>query len=813
MVLMMEKNMKKLVLAISLLLVAEGLFAQRNLLRYADIEYELKRFEHAGAQYEEAFSLKQTYYSAKRAAESFTFIKSYQKAFEWWGKTITFNESDRADYLSYARSAVQAGKSLSELGIQIHENEKPLVYSGVVVPEDETIVFRKLEKYNGSGSDYGLVQDLAGRNYFVSDRGITDRTVKKPLRLDMRRRFSGQDRYRMNDRGFHRIYRDHVDMISEVDIDLEGVYHLSMPSFYQNKGQNEVVFTAVLRDRQGRKNKSHDVFPGIYRAQVDANGKFGRVEGLSFNKLSQYSVMHGFVFGERLYFSSDMPGGFGGFDLYFAEIKDGGFGPAVNLGPKVNGPSNEVFPYIFDNSLYFSSDRTSGLGGLDIYTIDAGLISELKNMGKPFNSPQDDFAFFVDNTGLQYISSDRGMSESRDDIYSIAYLLDRYRLRVFAENGERLDGMEDLYFKLIGPDGTEIPLKLEDGRIGSLREGDYFVEIQRKGFFPTRVPLKALVPDGKEKVVDYKLVPIPYGKMLAIDTVYYDLDRYNIRPDAAEVLDKAYALLNEFPDFNLNITSHTDARASFAYNEKLSQNRSNSASSYLKGKGVAGERISQGWKGEIQPVNPCSDGVDCPESMHDKNRRSILSLELFPDRDFDYQLPPGLDHVESTEGLMEALSRMVKQKRLALEPDVLAEDVIYYHLDRYEIRKDAEQVLEFAEKLMKLYPFLKLEISSHTDARQTNMYNDRLSKNRSMSVFFHLRNKGIAAERMQISWFSEYLNAEPCPDGVDCTEEQHQRNRRSVLKLTVEKADRSKLPFDLSVGNLDFKQMLDRSEK
>ncbi|WP_460490237.1 OmpA family protein, partial [Belliella aquatica] len=186
-------------------------------------------------------------------------------------------------------------------------------------------------------------------------------------------------------------------------------------------------------------------------------------------------------------------------------------------------------------------------------------------------------------------------------------------------------------------------------------------------------------------------------------------------PDAAEVLDRASEVLAAYPDFNLNITSHTDARASNAYNERLSQNRSNSAANYLKGTGVVGERLSTAWKGEQEPVNPCVEGVDCPESMHDRNRRSILSLELYPDLDGDYSLPGGLSYVKSTDELMEAIASMVREKQASLLPLILAEDMVYYDLDKYEIRPDASKVLKAAEDLLKKYPFLKLEIASHTD--------------------------------------------------------------------------------------------------
>ncbi|WP_460490190.1 OmpA family protein, partial [Belliella aquatica] len=92
--------------------------------------------------------------------------------------------------------------------------------------------------------------------------------------------------------------------------------------------------------------------------------------------------------------------------------------------------------------------------------------------------------------------------------------------------------------------------------------------------------------------------------------------------------------------------------------------------------------------------------------------------------------------------------------------------------------------------------------------RQTLLYNDRLSKNRSMAVFFHLRNKGIAGSRMGVSWYSETKLVTSCPDGVDCTEEQHQQNRRSVLKLKVDRSDVDKLPAAWKVGKLNFADLL-----
>ncbi len=651
---MMEKRLKKIVLGAALLLFSGVLYGQRNVLQYADKEYELKRFEHAGSQYSEAYKVKKSYYSARRAAESYTNVRSYQKAFEWWAETVAFVESDREDYLNYARSAVQADKSLSDLGIVLEPEEHQYVYGSLPVPEDPGIGMRAVSAYNGPGTDYGLHRDSYGNIYIVSDRGVEKETSKGFLRFDMRSQKASPDKYSMNDRGYHRIYRfSPEEGFSPVEVDLEGVLHLSMPSFYNDGGKEEILFTAVLRDSDVHGGRSPGLFPGLFHGEMDVDGRIVNVSAFEYNRISDYAVMHGFREGDRIYFSSDMPGGYGGFDLYYCEVLgDRETGPAVNLGPGINGPQNEVSPFVHEGVLYFSSDRPGGLGGLDIYSVGLEEGALAGNMGLPYNSGQDDFAYYIDGFGTPYMSSDRGMADSRDNIYSPVSLKGTYMFRVYEEGGELLD---DIEIRVTGTDGRDYLLESPDPAVVKLLRGDYRVELRKEGFFPADVPMSADLGEGEEAVIEYSLVEIPYGKMLAIDTVYYDLDRYEIRDDASLVLDRVAALLERYPEFNLKVTSHTDIRATSEYNEKLSERRSRSVLAYLQGKGIAGERLDISWKGSTEPAIPCEPGIDCVESIHEKNRRSVLIFELYPDKDKDYGLPAGLKYVESTEKLLEHL--------------------------------------------------------------------------------------------------------------------------------------------------------------
>jgi tetratricopeptide (TPR) repeat protein len=187
MVLKMKNSIHKGLLVGFLLLVSLPLYSQQNLLNYADQEFALKRYDHAGSQYEQAFANRESYYAARRAAESYGMIRSYEKAFFWWGKAILFEEANRNDSLRYTNAGVQAGQTLEALGIKLAPEEAKKVFGQRPVSENPSLAFTPLEKYNSPGTDYGLRIDGAGTTYLVSDRGLESQSEKNPLRFDIKR--------------------------------------------------------------------------------------------------------------------------------------------------------------------------------------------------------------------------------------------------------------------------------------------------------------------------------------------------------------------------------------------------------------------------------------------------------------------------------------------------------------------------------------------------------------------------------------------------------------------------------------------------
>ena len=623
-----------------LFLVSFPLFSQQNILRYADQEFALKRYEYAGSQYELAFAERESYYAARRAAECYGMIRSYEKAFYWWGKAVAFEESNRSDSLRYANAGVQAGQTVEGLGITLTAMEAVKVFGQRAISNNPRLEFVSLEKYNSAGTDYGLRTDETGRKYLVTDRGLEMEMEKNYLRFDLKRGLSEKEIDGLNDRGYHLILVEKEGELTPAIQESEEFYHTSMPAFFKVGASQEVIFTGVLRENEDkfRLGKTTESYPGLYRAEVQEDGSFKNIQPLSFNETGTYSVMHAFVDKNILYFSSDGQGGFGGFDIYQVPILENGYGSVFNLGAYVNGPHDEVFPFVKDGIVYFSSNRYEGLGGLDIY-----MSSQLgkgipMNLGKEYNTPQDDFGYFMDGQGNQFLSSDRGMSESRDDIYAGKYLFDYFTFRILGKDSTRLDKDRELVVELKSASGGKVSLeKVKDGLVAELSQGEYFLEISKEGYLPARIPLVTTDPDGIAKIKDISLEPIVVAAenesvrlspplLLAEDQVYFDLDAYNIRADGKKILDQAVEILQKYPFLKLQIDSDTDSRGSTRYNERLSKNRSMEVFFYLKNQGIASDRMAVAWHEESRIANRCGDGEACSDAQHQANRRSVLTL-------------------------------------------------------------------------------------------------------------------------------------------------------------------------------------------
>ena len=420
---------------------------------------------------------------------------------------------------------------------------------------------------------------------------------------------------------------------------LKSKYHESSPVFTKNG--LTMYFT---RSNITYKDKENDQKLKIYRSkQVD--GKWQEAEELSFNS-DTYSSAHPALNADetKLYFSSDRPGGFGESDLYVVTLnEDGSVGQPINLGPNINTGGKETFPFISsENELYFSSDGHFGLGGLDVFYVkikEKGF-GDLLNLGKPINSSADDFAFGINQTTKRgFVSSSRTDVEGKfvyDNIYSFLEttpIKDLYLAKIEGFVTDRKSGvpLENASITLVDSEGMASATLNTDEKgyyeVETNRFESYFIKAKKEGYDTDE---KVSKPNLESQRIDFQLqqnkVAIEAGadlsKVLNIPMIYFDFDKWNIRPDAQVELEKVFAVLNEYPQLKLNIRSHTDSRGNDRYNKKLSERRAKATLDYLVSKGIDRNRLTSEGVGESELVNRCKNGVNCSETEHQKNRRS-----------------------------------------------------------------------------------------------------------------------------------------------------------------------------------------------
>ncbi len=381
----------------------------------------------------------------------------------------------------------------------------------------------------------------------------------------------------------------------------------------------------------------------MFKASVDSNNKWTNIEPMPFNN-DNYSTGQPTISedGKTLYFVSDMPGTLGKTDIFKAAIhKDGTYGKPINLGPEVNTPEREMFPFIDgNNDLYYSTDgRPDGRGMLDIYVnrITPDGILPAVNLGDNINSDRDDFAFIIDKDKRSgYFSSNRINGKGDDDIY---YFYEEIPL-VYECNQTITVIVKSKKTKEVIPNANLNIYKgealLVEGEKANEQgeyvynadcETTYKVEANKKYYITTS---KIIKTSNKNKINKNVILYLPVDEfivlrdkvMIDVNSIYFNYDKFNIRRDAALELDKVVAIMKKYPKLIVESGSHTDSRGPDKYNIILSDKRAKSTMDYIISKGISPDRISGKGYGETRLTNRCSNGVKCSEEEHQLNRRT-----------------------------------------------------------------------------------------------------------------------------------------------------------------------------------------------
>jgi outer membrane protein OmpA-like peptidoglycan-associated protein len=434
------------------------------------------------------------------------------------------------------------------------------------------------------------------------------------------------------------------------------------PAF--SKDGNTMVFA------RGNSGKSKDPSPDVdLYISTKRDGNWSTPERLAISDSIGWDGSPAFSRdGKTLYFSSNRRGGKGGLDLYRAPMDNSGrFGRPINLGSAINTRGNEIFPYVSeDGKLYFSSDGHPSLGGLDLFVASrSGDEIQVEHLGIPINSVGDDFGLFLADSTQGYFSSNRVGGKGDDDIYYFesSGTEDRWwsnEITITESSEPAKVALYHLRTQIVNARNKPIAkAKVGIKRNGEIQPVQYsnaegYLDIidlnpadqisfnaSKEKYLTKRseflmdgreIPKQLLKKELTDTTFDHKItlglaeVGEELGALFDVNPIYYDLDKSNIRPDAAAELDKIVQVLKDNPGVSIELGSHTDARASASYNLKLSQRRAESAVKYIIEHGIEASRIKAKGYGETQLINGCSDGVDCSEEAHQENRRTEFKI-------------------------------------------------------------------------------------------------------------------------------------------------------------------------------------------
>ena len=385
----------------------------------------------------------------------------------------------------------------------------------------------------------------------------------------------------------------------ELEDEVNTEFDEGTPSF--SKDGNTMYYTYCAQDPEGPRTSE------IYISSR-SSAKWGKGTRANIVKDSVTALGHPSISpdGKYLYFVSDAVGGYGGKDLFRARVVGSDFGSMENLGPDINTPGDEMFPYVRDSvTLYFASDGHPGMGGLDIFkaTLDSTGKWNVENMKAPINSSGDDFGItFAGNKESGFFSSNRNDARGYDHLYSFELPVITIFIEGIVSDVDE-NPIEDATVRIVGRDGlNEKVLAKKDGkyRVELERDIRYVMMASARGYLNQNFELKTGPEEKNETyIVDFFLSPI--SKPVVIENIFYDFDKATLRPESKKALDEMIKMLNDNPNVTIELGAHTDRKGSEQYNERLAQRRAQSVVDYLIAGGIAQDRLEAKGYGESVP--------------------------------------------------------------------------------------------------------------------------------------------------------------------------------------------------------------------
>ena len=390
----------------------------------------------------------------------------------------------------------------------------------------------------------------------------------------------------------------------------------------------------------------------IYFSNKNVNGEWSKPQPIPFNN-DKYNVTHPFYdeANKVLYFSSDMPGGTGGMDIYKCTFDKGKFGQK-EVVRFVNTDKNDIFPIVYKNKLYFTSQGHKSVGGYDLFVMEN---FEINSLGAPFNSVNDDLAIFFTDDKNGYITSNRGTAGATDDIYAFN-LKEKFvdlPLDYVVTDAQTGEPIGDVAIRIIDDSTGIVLFEGVTSDVGLLTQMFDSIPLQTKmrlkivmdkeGYISKEIAFDLVVQDSNRiqvaSLVDLTLEPLSLEQeitaLLGLKSIYYDFDKADLRPDAIIELDKVVRFMNKHAKIEVELGSHTDCRGPAIYNQDLSNRRATNAANYIKARISNPERITYKGYGEtvLKVDCPCEGRIrsKCSDEENQLNRRTefiIKSLNI-----------------------------------------------------------------------------------------------------------------------------------------------------------------------------------------
>jgi outer membrane protein OmpA-like peptidoglycan-associated protein/Tol biopolymer transport system component len=616
-------------------------------LKYGEFEYSIdyysKAIKHNYNSGEANFKIGEAYRLSNRLKEAEPYYKAAvdnkyenEEARYYYGLALKSNEKysvakdELENYLASANDEKIIDLAQHEIDNLIKLNE--------IMERESYFRIKNLELINTPAAEYSPVY-LDGELYFTSSR------------------FGGKI-YKATGTSFTNLYKVKT---KGARVEIETITSLGEQINSPNANEGCVAFSpdgqtmVFAKGNSGRKKGAEDVdlYISRFRRGTWSTPTLMRIsDGKAWDSTPAFSRD-----GRTLYFSSNRRGSIGGTDLYAAtKNRRGRWSNVRNLGPKINTAGNEMFPYqASDGSIYFASNGHPGLGGLDILVAkrEEGKMV-IENLGAPINSSSDDFGLFLYTPDKGFFTSNREGGKGDDDIYTfinndpnlkiINYFLTGTTHTIDEEGNEKI--LPNTSVLLYGAN-DELLNEALTGRDGKFLfrvypEEDYKLMGEKPDFFTSRalfstvgktIPKDQLTKLETNKVFTTKIVldQIVLDKSIVLENIYYDLDRDEIRADAALELDKLVTVLADNPEIKIELSSHTDSRQTAAYNDDLSKRRAQSAVDYIVSKGIESDRLIARGYGESNLLIQDEEINKLPteearEAAHQRNRRTEFKV-------------------------------------------------------------------------------------------------------------------------------------------------------------------------------------------